>query len=77
VALIRFREWFDLKVSYFEQTIAVPRAVIVITGGLHCPGLTQRQPSIIRLGGVAALRGASVGRVPACLTASNLKNSVA
>jgi hypothetical protein len=36
-------------VSNFEQTIAVLCAVLIITGGLRCPDLTQRHQAVLGL----------------------------
>jgi hypothetical protein len=40
-------QWPSLKVSNFEQTIAVP--VLIIAGGLRCPGLIQRHQALLGL----------------------------
>jgi len=36
-------------VSNFEQTVAVLRAVLIVTGGLRCPDLIQRHQAVLGL----------------------------
>jgi hypothetical protein len=43
------RQWPSLKVSNFEQTIAVHICCLVVTGGLRCPDLIQRHQALLGL----------------------------